>query len=355
MKTRNELWKEYRNEIEKNINLHQIVIKSNKKLSVLYERLLVVFPDYENKYEKIVEHKNTILETNFQPTLPSNKDLKAILNELKLLESTIGGKKVLDDINFHSKELHNVIKNFEKGTQQINIKKQKEINLKHNMKRINIAIDGPSGTGKSSAAKEVAKRLGYKYINTGLVYRAIALHCINNNINIKKPKKVASELSKMKIILLKDEKVELNEQDVSKEIRSDDVSKTASIIAAIPKVRKWAVELQQRMASEAGVVMDGRDTTFAIMPSAELKIFLETNLKVRTNRRVEQNKVLGFSTNYDDIFKELEERDNRDRNRKKDPLHRVADAVLIDSSDMSLEEVINKIYNMAIKIMKDGK
>lgn len=369
MKTRTQLWKQYREEIEKNINLHKVVINSNKKLGVLYKRLIDVFPGYETKFKSTSKKHNIVLEKVVEPKLPSNEKLNALLDELEELETTVSGLSLLDEINFHSRELQDVIYKFNKGkiktselnkqdrkfkTQEIKVNKPQSVNIGANMKKINIAIDGPSGSGKSSAAKAVAKLLGYKYINTGLVYRAIALHCINEHIDVTDELSVTSSLDKTKIVLLENEKVILNGEDVSKDVRSDHVSKAASIVASIGEVRTWSVKLQQTLAQDKGVVMDGRDTTFVVLPEAELKIYLETDAGVRATRRVEQNKVLGFSTNYEEILAELEERDYRDKNRKQDPLHRVADAILIDSSQMSLKQVIEKVNNLAKDLLKGG-
>jgi len=214
------------------------------------------------------------------------------------------------------------------------------------VKKINIAIDGPSGSGKSSAAKAVAKELGLNYINTGLVYRAIALHIIKNSIELK-AEVIAKELPKIKIRLLKQERVILNGEKVFEELRDDKVSKIASIIAAMPLVREFALKVQRYYATQKGIVMDGRDTTFKVMPNADLKIFLDTDPKVRAQRRVEQNKALGYDTNFDEVFKEIVARDKRDRTREKDPLHKTDDAILIDSTNMSLEEVIHKVVKLA--------
>ncbi|MCK5945836.1 MAG: (d)CMP kinase, partial [Mycoplasmataceae bacterium] len=142
-------------------------------------------------------------------------------------------------------------------------------------------------------------------------------------------------------------------EDVTKEVRADVVSSKASIVASISNVREWAVTLQQQAAESKGVVMDGRDTTFVVLPNADIKIFLDTDVKVRAKRRQEQNEKLGFSTNYDKVLKELEVRDHRDRTREKDPLHKTEDAILIDSSKISLEDVVKKISRLVSDKIKE--
>ncbi|RTZ68269.1 MAG: (d)CMP kinase [Tenericutes bacterium] len=214
------------------------------------------------------------------------------------------------------------------------------------MKKINIAIDGPSGSGKSTAAKAVAKELGLKYINTGLVYRSIAFYVIDNSIPLKE-KDIVNSLKDIKIKLLRFEKVDLNGQKLFDELREDKVSKVAAIVASMTPVREFALKIQRYYASTKGIVMDGRDTTFKIMPKADLKIFLDTDVKERAKRRVNQNKSLGYDINYDEVLKEIKARDKLDRNRKKDPLHKTKDAILIDSTNISLEEVIEKIIKLA--------
>ena len=143
--------------------------------------------------------------------------------------------------------------------------------------------------------------------------------------------------------LLENEVVLLNGTDVSLELRSDASSDAASKVAAIPEVRTWALKLQQAYGENGGVIMDGRDTTFKVLPNAEVKIFLDTSAEVRAQRRVDQNKELGFEINYDFILEEIKVRDHRDRNRETDPLHQTEDAILIDSSNLNLQQVVEEI------------
>lgn len=223
------------------------------------------------------------------------------------------------------------------------------------MKKINIAIDGPSGSGKSTVAKLISEKYHLTYINTGLVYRAIALNAILNHIDINDEKAVALSLEENMIELHENEVVFLKGNDVSYQLRDDKVSRSASIVAAMTPVRKFAIKLQKKYATKQGIIMDGRDTTFRIMPNADLKIFLDTSPKVRAERRQIQNQELGFNNNYDQILSEIKARDHRDKNREIDPLHKVEDAHLIDASNMSIKEVVAYISNLIDKIIKEEK
>lgn len=366
MQTRIELWKSYREDIDKNIALKKAVLVSNKKLNILYKRLIKVYPEYDKKYSKDAAIKKFTLKKIGEPKLMSSADVDNIIEGIEEVEKDFGGSfDSINNIDFSSPELNQIIINLKKGkikqmeyynedkTKEINVITPKLVNIGGTMNKLNIAIDGPSGSGKSTAAKLVAKKFGYKYINTGLVYRAIALFCINNNIDVTDSILVSESLSSIKILLEKNEVVILNDEDVTKEVRADVVSSKASIVASISNVREWAVTLQQQAAESKGVVMDGRDTTFVVLPNADIKIFLDTDVKVRAKRRQEQNEKLGFSTNYDKVLKELEVRDHRDRTREKDPLHKTEDAILIDSSKISLEDVVKKISRLVSDKIKE--
>ena len=223
------------------------------------------------------------------------------------------------------------------------------------MKKINIAIDGPSGSGKSTVAKLISEKYHLTYINTGLVYRAIALNAILSHIDINNEKQVAQSLEEDMIELHENELVFLKGNDVSYQLRDDKVSRFASVVAAMTPVRKFAIKLQKRYATQKGIIMDGRDTTFRIMPNADLKIFLDTSATVRAKRRQKQNQELGFNNDYDQILSEIKDRDHRDKTREIDPLHKVDDAHLIDASNMSIKEVVEHVSNLIDKIIKEEK
>lgn len=216
------------------------------------------------------------------------------------------------------------------------------------MNKINIAIDGPCGAGKSTIAQEVARLLEYTFINTGSVYRALALDCINRKIDYKKEVEVTKKLEHGIIKMDKHQNIFLRNKDVTAHLRDDIVSKTASAIAQYPKVREYVVSFIQKMSKEnKGYVMDGRDTTFKIMPHAELKIFLTADARERAKRRVEQNKELGYDTDFDTVYKEVLARDKNDMCREVDPLHKTEDSVEIECTHMNIQEVINKVLALA--------
>jgi len=356
MKTRKELWAEYRKDIENNISLIQAARISNEKVKVLRGRLKKIFPEYDDKYPsnfKTFDAKTKEIE---KQQIRSNLFFENLEKEINQINRDSITKENIHAIKFSSGDLDDIIKKIKDHNSQnkfvdianndITLEKTKVVELKVKVKKINIAIDGPSGSGKSSAAKAVAKELKLNYINTGLVYRAIALHIIKNSIELN-DEVITKELPKIKIRLLKQERVILNGEKVFKELRDDKVSKVASVIAAMAPIREFALKVQRYYATQKGVVMDGRDTTFKVMPNADLKIFLDTDPKVRAQRRVEQNKALGYDTNFNEVFKEIVARDKRDRTREKDPLHKTEDAILIDSTNMSLKEVIEQIIKLA--------
>ncbi len=358
MKTRMELWAKYRKDIENNISLIQSARMSNEKVKVLKERLLKIFPEYDEKYPSNFQTFDAKTKEIEQQEIISDDFFVNLKKEISKINDDIISKENLNKIKFSSGDLDELIKKIDLHDSKVksidsNILNSdnividiKKVKLKDKMKKINIAIDGPSGSGKSTAAKAVAKELGLKYINTGLVYRSIAFYVIDNSIPLKE-KDIVNSLKDIRIELLRFEKVDLNGRKLFDELREDKVSKVAAIVASMTPVRDFALKIQRHYASTKGIVMDGRDTTFKIMPKADLKIFLDTDVKERAKRRVNQNKSLGYDINYDEVLKEIKARDKLDRNRKKDPLHKTKDAILIDSTNISLEEVIEKIIKLA--------
>ncbi|MEI2462286.1 (d)CMP kinase [Mycoplasmopsis felis] len=215
------------------------------------------------------------------------------------------------------------------------------------MKKVNIAIDGPSGVGKSTVSKEIAKRLGYNFINSGSVYRAIAKNVVDNKVDSRDDKGVIETLKEGMIKLLDGDKIELNGIEISKDIRADYISQITPNVAKIPEVRQFVVNyLQQMTKRKKGYIIDGRDTTFRIMPHAEVKIFLWAQAEERAKRRVKQNAELGFNTEYKEILYEVKKRDEQDMNRDFDPLHKTEDAVYIDCTELTIEEVVQKIIDL---------
>ena len=215
-----------------------------------------------------------------------------------------------------------------------------------------IAIDGPSGTGKSTTAKRLAKRLSFIYIDTGAMYRAVGLYCKKNNIDIENEKEVVKHLDEIEIdIFYKDDvqEIKLNGEIVSKAIRENDISKYASIVSSYKDVREKLVDMQRKLAESNSVIMDGRDIGTVVLPDADLKIYLVASSKVRAERRYKELIAKGQDVKLEDIERELNERDTRDSSRKNSPLKKADDAIEVDSSDMNEQEVEDKLYELFTK------
>ena len=213
-----------------------------------------------------------------------------------------------------------------------------------------IAIDGPAGAGKSTIAKRIAKQKGYIYVDTGAMYRAMALFLIRENITADESEKISAKCKEADIsIEYRDGEqiVLLNGENVNGLIRTEEVGNMASASSVNGDVRKKLVELQQKLAATTDVVMDGRDIGTCVLPNANLKIYLTASSKVRAERRYKELVEKGVSADLDKIEQDIIERDYRDMNREISPLKQADDAVLVDSSDMTIEEVIAKIISLA--------
>lgn len=209
-----------------------------------------------------------------------------------------------------------------------------------------VAIDGPAGAGKSTVAKGVADRLGYLYIDTGAMYRAIAWKVLEAEIPMSDTKAIVSLAMRTQIKLTNidaEQHVFADEEDVSLQIRTPEATRAAAPVSAIPGVRKRLVELQRNLAAEGGVVMEGRDIGTVVFPDAEVKIFLTASAQQRANRRVAQMKELGLEADPAQIAEEMRDRDLRDSSRADAPLMQAADAVLVDTDRMSVEQVVDAI------------
>lgn len=212
----------------------------------------------------------------------------------------------------------------------------------------NIAIDGPSGAGKSTIAKDLSKKLNFIYVDTGAMYRAIALYFYENDIDISLEDVVSFHLSNIDIdIKYEDGKqiVLLNGKDVSESIRTEKIGGMASSISVFSEVRSKLLNLQRNLAMKNKVVMDGRDIASHVLPNADLKIYLTASVDTRADRRYKELKEKGLDVNLEEIKKEIEIRDYRDINREIAPLRQVKEAILIDSSNLSIEEVVEKIIS----------
>ena len=215
------------------------------------------------------------------------------------------------------------------------------------MKKITIAIDGHSSCGKSTMAKELARKLGYIYVDTGAMYRTVTLYAMRNNLFDSEGEVLTDELQKhmnnIKVSFCINKETGrpdacLNDECVENIIRSIEVSNHVSKIAAIPFVREAMVDQQRRMGAEKGIVMDGRDIGTTVFPDAELKIFVTASAKVRAQRRYEELQQKGMPADFDEILKNVEERDYIDSHREVSPLRQAEDAILLDNSDMTIPQ-----------------
>lgn len=214
----------------------------------------------------------------------------------------------------------------------------------------NIAIDGPAGAGKSTIAKRVAHELGFIYVDTGAMYRAIALYFLENQIDASEEKAVREAVSKIRVSITYEngeQQILLNGENVTSSIRREEVGNMASVTSAYPAVRKKLLSLQQELAASADVIMDGRDIGTCVLPKAPLKIYLTASVKTRAKRRFEELTEKGIACNIEEICKDIEERDYRDMHREVSPLCQAEDAVLVDSSDMTIREVTDTITGYA--------
>lgn len=215
-----------------------------------------------------------------------------------------------------------------------------------------IAIDGPAGAGKSTIAKLIAKRKGYIYVDTGAMYRAIALYFIEQGIDASEQNKMSEEVANANVTISYEngeQIVWLNGRNVNGLIRTEEVGRMASLSSANKEVRRKLVELQQALANKENVVMDGRDIGTCVLPNANVKVYLTADSHVRALRRYEELKAKGQECELDIIEKDIIERDYQDVHRELSPLKQAEDAVLLDSSDMSIEQVADAIIHLCDK------
>lgn len=213
---------------------------------------------------------------------------------------------------------------------------------------LRIAIDGPGGAGKSTIAKLVGDKLGLEYIDTGAMYRAVGLKLNREGIKPDDLISISNVLEETTIDFVNG-KIILDGDDVSDIIRTQEISKFASIYSQIPEVRSKLVDIQRRIAAGKSVIMDGRDIGTNVLTDAELKVFLTADSMVRARRRYEELRSKGVKANLDDIHEEIKDRDYQDMNRKLNPLAQAEDAIRLDTSDMTIDEVVNTIVAMAAR------
>ncbi len=214
--------------------------------------------------------------------------------------------------------------------------------------KINIAIDGPSAAGKSTIAKILAKRLGYVHLDTGAMYRCTAYKALKQNIDLEDESAICDMLQQTKIVLTPEGEVFLDGENVGTNIRTDAISLAASSVSKHRLVRANLVARQQEMAKAKGFIMDGRDIGTVVLKDAECKIYMTASAKARALRRYKQEVEAGIPTSdVETITKEIEQRDYQDMHRTESPLCKADDAVEIDTSDMTIEEVVDQIYRLA--------
>lgn len=214
-----------------------------------------------------------------------------------------------------------------------------------------IAIDGPAGAGKSTIAKKVSKELNYIYVDTGAMYRAIALYLLRENVNINEDDLIIAALEKVTITIAyenNEQQVILNDENVTASLRNEEVGNMASITSANKHVREKLLQLQRNLAITNNVVMDGRDIGTNVLPNANLKIFLTASSETRAQRRYKELIEKGQEADLEKIEADIIERDNRDMSRKEAPLKQATDAIYLDSSTMNIEEVVEEIIKLSM-------
>lgn len=215
----------------------------------------------------------------------------------------------------------------------------------------NVAIDGPAGAGKSTIAKLVAKEKGFIYVDTGAMYRAMAIHFLDLGILPEEEEKIIDACESADVTINYEngvQQVYLNGKNVSDRLRNEEVGNMASKSSPIPQVRAKLLKLQQNLAASQNVIMDGRDIGTCILPNADVKIFLTASVDCRAKRRYDELIEKGIVCDLNEIKKDIAERDERDMNREIAPLKQAEDAYLLDSSDMTIEEVVEKIISLCI-------
>lgn len=222
------------------------------------------------------------------------------------------------------------------------------------MGAISIAIDGPSGAGKSTLARQAAKALGYIYVDTGAIYRTVALYCHRKGISADRPEEIAALLPEITVdIEYRPDGVQqmlLNGEDVSAEIRTPEISMFTSAVSAVPEVRGFLLEKQRELARTKNVIMDGRDIGTVVLPDATVKIYLTAAAEARAQRRCAELREKGMDVRFDEVLRDVQQRDYNDSHRAVSPLKRAEDARLLDTTCLNLEESLDVL----LRIIREG-
>lgn len=214
---------------------------------------------------------------------------------------------------------------------------------------ISVAIDGPAGAGKSTISRRAASELGFTYVDTGALYRAIGQACTNKGIDVSNSEDVVKILSETDIKLTftgGEQRVILNGKDVSAEIRTEKASMTASVVSAIPEVRQFLLDLQRSFAKNENVIMDGRDIGTVVLPNAEIKIFLTASPESRADRRTKQLAAKGIAADYNDVLSDIIKRDHNDSSRDTAPLRPADDSIIVDTTNLTLKQSVKRITDI---------
>lgn len=215
--------------------------------------------------------------------------------------------------------------------------------------KMNVAIDGPAGAGKSTIAKLCAKKMDLIYVDTGAMYRAVALYLLESGIDVNDRSAVAEKCKGAGVDIKYEDGVQnvyLNGTNVTGRLREEAVGNTASVTSAVPEVRAQIFSLQRGLAERGGLIMDGRDIGTVVMPDADVKIYLTASSEVRAKRRVLELEAKGEHPDFEEVKKDIEDRDRRDMTREISPLKQADDAILVDTSDMTIDEVVEKICSL---------
>ena len=219
-----------------------------------------------------------------------------------------------------------------------------------------VAIDGPAGSGKGTITKLVGEKLGLINIDTGAMYRCVTVYMIKNNIGLEENQKIEEMLKEINIEFKREddiEKVYLNQENVTKEIRTNEVNNLVSQVSHIIEIRESITNLSRKVAEGKNVIMEGRDIGTNVFPNADVKIYLDATPEERANRRLKQNQEKGIESSYEEILENIKFRDNNDKTSKVAPLKQAEDAIYVDTTTMSIDEVVEKIIDIIKKVKKD--